>query len=260
MTAVDAPLTIFTPAPTAAAEYALAPDVLLVLVRDGTARLLDLGGRFYAIPAVGARMLCAALEAGPSAAAARIADEYGIDPDRARTDLAAWLGQLRRQGLILGRTDRRRRRGGWLSRLLLRTAFRLIRCLPSPTGRARRFLTLTRVCFALFGWAGTVALWQRCLPRPRAEGRVDPETAEATIRAVDEAVRAASARHVVRMACKERGMCGWAMLRCAGVPAELVVAIDLFPLAGHCWCEAGGLPLGDDPGRCSQFTPVVRYI
>jgi hypothetical protein len=37
--------------------YFLPPDVILVTVDDGSARLLDMAGGFHAVPAVGALML-----------------------------------------------------------------------------------------------------------------------------------------------------------------------------------------------------------
>jgi len=49
------------------------------------------------------------------------------------------------------------------------------------------------------------------------------------------------------------------LLRSAGVPAKLVVGLDLYPLAGHCWCEVGQHAFSDFPDRCESFTPVIRY-
>src|SRR5262245_24645907 len=61
------------------AEYFLPPDVILVTVEDGSARLLDMAGGFHAVPAVGARMLQETLTSGAAAAATRIAEDYRVD-------------------------------------------------------------------------------------------------------------------------------------------------------------------------------------
>jgi hypothetical protein len=60
-------------------EYFLPPDVILVTVADGSARLLDMAGSFHAVPKIGARMLEETLTSGAAAAAARVADDYGWD-------------------------------------------------------------------------------------------------------------------------------------------------------------------------------------
>jgi hypothetical protein len=72
-------------------------------------------------------------------------------------------------------------------------------------------------------------------------------------------VRAAVAGHPFAVACKERALCSWSLARTAGLRATLIVGIELFPIAGHCWCEVSERPLGDDQGRCDQFTPVARW-
>ena len=64
----------------------LARDARL-LIHDGQARLFDFRqGRFYALDAVGTRMLTQALETSPVEAAAALAKEYQVTPERIRTD------------------------------------------------------------------------------------------------------------------------------------------------------------------------------
>jgi hypothetical protein len=116
---------------------------------------------------------------------------------------------------------------------------------------------LAHLSFALFGWSRAVALWQEAHARfpARQPGERDAES----IQALGTAVRAAAASHPIRVACKERALCAWSLARAAGLSATLVVGIDLFPIAGHCWCEVGAQPLGDDRDRCDRFTPVARW-
>jgi hypothetical protein len=244
--------------PAQAPEYSLPPDVILVMVRDGSARLLDMAGGFHAVPAVGARMLRETLTIGSTAAATRIAEAYGVAQRQVKDDLAVFLRDLERKGLLY--SQRRRRRRGTLlpARLLLRPALSAAhRLLQSPDKQARVLLGLARLSFALFGWTGTVAAWQEAHARfpSRQAGTRDAEM----IQALDRTVRAAVARHPVAVACKERALCSWSLARAAGLDPSLVVGIELFPVAGHCWCEVAALPLGDDQDRCDQFTPVARW-
>ena len=56
-----------------------------------------------------------------------------------------------------------------------------------------------------------------------------------------------------------RALCSWSLARAAGLHAALVVGIDLFPIAAHCWCEVGTQTLGDEREHCNSFTPVARW-
>ncbi len=241
-----------------AAEYSLPPDVILVTVRDGSARLLDMAGGFHAVPAVGARMLQETLANGTAAAATRIAEDYGVARRQVQDDLAVFLRDLEKQGLLRSQRNGRRSGGLGAARLLLRPALGAAhRLLWSPDKRARALLGLARLSFALFGWTATVAVWQDAhahLPARHA----DANDAEA-VQALDRTVRAAVAGHPVAVACKERALCSWSLARSAGLNASLIVGIELFPMAGHCWCEVAAQPLGDDQDRCDQFTPVARW-
>lgn len=241
-----------------AAEYCLPRDVILVRVRDGSARLLDMAGDFHAVPPVGARMLEEALANGAAAAATRIAEDYGVAHRQVQNDLAVFLRHLEKQGLLCSQRNPRRSVALGPARLLLRPALAVAhRLLRSPDSQARALLGLARLSFALFGWTATVAVWQEAhahLPARQADGR-DAET----VRTLDRTVRTAVAGHPVSVACKERALCSWSMARAAGLSACLIVGIELFPMAGHCWCEVAARPLGDDQDRCDQFTPVARW-
>lgn len=248
------PAIAMVPAP----EYSLPPDVFLLTVRDGSARLLDMGGGFHAVPAIGARMLQETLTVGTAAAATQIASDYGVARQQVQDDLAVFLRDLERHGLVC--SEHARRRGGALlpARLLLRPALGAVhRLLKSPDKQARALLGLARLSFALFGWTATVAAWQEAHARfpSRQAGTRDAET----IQALDATVRTAVARHPVVVACKERALCSWSLARAVGLDASLIVGIELYPMAGHCWCEVAALPLGDDQDRCDQFTPVARW-
>ncbi len=241
-------------------DYTLAPDVILLPAPDGTARLLDLGGQFYALPAVGAELLTDTLERGSAAAVRLTAERYGVEPRRVTDDLDEFLSRLEREGLVRRRLSRREpgRLTTALARVTLTPALVFIhRALRGTQSRAAALLALARLSFRLFGWSRTVRVWRRCHP-PNTAPLSDAEGAEAAA-TIDEAVRRAAARHPITVECKERSLCCWALARRAGIPAALVVGISLFPLAGHCWCESGGRTLGDDRDRCEAYTPVARY-
>src|SRR6266699_2778007 len=87
-------------ATTSDAEYVLPPDVIFLTVEDGSARLLDMGGGFHAMPAVGARMLQETLAKGAAAAVARIAEDYGVARHQVESDLTVFLRDLESQGLL----------------------------------------------------------------------------------------------------------------------------------------------------------------
>ncbi len=242
------------------AAYLLSPDVIFVTVDDGSARLLDMAGDFHAVPAIGARMLQETLANGADAAVTRIAEDYGVARQQVQDDLAVFLGELEKQGLLYNERRRRGRPGGasGLARLLLQPwlhgAHRLLR---SPEAKARVLLALARLSFALFGWSRTVAVWQGM--HARFPVRQAGEQEAGMIEALDRAVRAAVASHTVSVACKERALCSWSLARAAGLDASIIVGVFLFPIAGHCWCEVGTQTLGDDRDRCDEFTPVARW-
>jgi hypothetical protein len=243
-----------------AAEYTLAPDVILVLVHDGTARLLDMDGRFYAVSAIGAETLQGSLEQGTEAAVSKISAQYGEAPQRVRKDLTAFLQQLEKRRLIQRQGSNRRKRTP-------NTSFPFLTLAPSLhvvhhdvhslKVKAWSLLTLARFSFSLFGWARTIAAWQRYYHGLSDPGTVQP--AEETAKVVDDVVRTTAAHHMIGMGCKERSLCCWALLRSAGLSASVILGINLFPLASHCWCVSGSFTLSDYQDQCEKFIPVMRY-
>jgi hypothetical protein len=230
-------------------------------VVDGSVRLLDLNEWFYAISEAGAILLRETLERGPSEAAATVSRKYNVSVEQVRADLDDLLQDLERKQLI------EREARGELARPLQmscpsRTFAILLRCLyrGARTTRVRSSLVLTLAVLALrtLGWAGTIATWQLALARPL--GPPPGEESELLAGVVNETVRRAATRHFLPLSCKERSLCLWFLLRAAGIPAELVVGIDPFPLAGHCWCESGTLRLSDDDMESlHKYTVFARY-
>jgi hypothetical protein len=242
------------------AGYTLAPDVVLLLIQDGTARLLDLGGNFYAISAMGALMLHETLRWGAATAVHRIVVEYNVAVQQVQHDLRVFLDDLQQKRLI-SRLERSPRQD---ARTSIATSFVLLptlRCLHAWTvsvkTRAWSLMTLAYIAVRLFGWPRTLAAWQHYYHAYTAPG--EPVNTERVAKAIDGAVRAVAASHPFDVRCKERALCCWGLLRSAGFPAKLVLGVALFPLGSHCWCRLGSLVLSDDEERCEQFTPVLSY-
>lgn len=242
------------------ADYVLTPDVILLLVRDGTARLLDLWGNFYALSATGATMLLETLHHGTTAAAHRVAAQYNVDIDQVRRDLQAYLEGLERERLLHrpGLSATRHRPKSITSSLALLPLLRGIHaCMPSVKARAWALLTLAYISIRVFGWPRTLTVWRGFYHK--VPHKHDVRKVEQTARAIDGAVRTAAADHPLHVACKERALCCWALLRFEGFPVKLLLGVDLFPFTSHCWCQLGSLVLSDDEDRCQRFTAVVSY-
>jgi hypothetical protein len=208
----------------------------VVLARqDGTGRLIDLErGRFYALDGLGSHLLSLALEHDSDEAVRRIAAEYEVSEKRVRDDWVCFFATLRHKGLVVRRRPCRR-----------------------PPGRASLWLLLALAWLSLrlLGWMGTVRLWRRGRAPLGAEPAVDEE-----VRQIDEAVRAAAARHLLNPQCKERALVSWHLLRNGrGLPAELVVGVMSYPFQAHAWVECGGLTVSDERRRCEMYTPAARF-
>ncbi|MEJ1160441.1 lasso peptide biosynthesis B2 protein [Prosthecomicrobium sp. N25] len=227
----------------------LALGVHLVAAPDGGARLVDLDGAFYGLTAVAADMLRGML-AGPSAdAAAAVAVDYGVPLDVVSADLAAFRADLARRGLVETGSGRIRRR---MRRILARVALAPFLaaqdiCGPSATG----LLILARLAVRIFGFGAAASAF-----RPGTGGAPTRSPDLATVAAIDREVIAAAAR-LPGAACKEIALAAWRLLAARGLPAELVVGIEFYPLAGHCWCRVGDRICADLGARAAGYTIVA---
>ncbi len=239
--------------------YALAPDVILFPADDGSARLLDLDGSFYSLSETASAMLQGVLAGGPDATVRMTAERYAVDPLLVRGDLEALLESLRRQGLIerADTTARWRNARRRVAVMVMVPLLRLIGAWHAPgCGTVAALMAFARICTATFGWGPTVDAWRRAI---RAASPSLPSTQQTNVvRQVDQAVRRTAAK-LPSVACKERALSCWYLLCSRGIPAKLIVGVQLFPLAGHCWCQVDEQILTDFAEHCSSFIPVVRY-
>lgn len=237
--------------------YSLAPDVVVFPVDDGSARVLDPDGGVFALSETAATMLRDILADGVETTVARTAARYDIAAERVRIDLDALIRSLLREGVIESARAPSRRKA--VKRFLARATMRSLLGLCGRVCRSDRsavaaVMACARLGTAIFGWGPVVDAVGRAVPAERSHAACDPDL----IRRFDEMVRTASAS-LPTAACKERALTCWYLLRSRGVPATLVVGLQLFPLAGHCWVEVEEQVLTDAPERCATFTPILRY-
>ncbi|NEO00706.1 MAG: lasso peptide biosynthesis B2 protein [Moorea sp. SIO3I7] len=221
--------------------YRLQKDVILVL-QDGVARVLGLNrGRFYGLDAIGTKMLMLVLEQGLETAARCLAGEYGVPEGQVLADVKKLLQDLERQQLLVCQ---------------LPQSYQPV---PPSHFTTSLLLTLAWISIRTLGWTRTIKLWRRW--QPSIAPNTPPENWEKALAAVDAVVRSAAAKHMLLpMACKERALVGWQILRTTfGLPAELVIGISLYPFEGHAWVECGSEIVTDDQLHCQMFTPVARY-
>jgi hypothetical protein len=248
----------FASNPAACDRYVLCPDVVLMPFEDGTAQLLDLDGSFFGLSETAAKMLKGVLEQSEPDTTQRIAVEYNADLDRVRADLASLLASLRANGLIRRSDDRppgvRLRTA--IAITISYPALRILGLVRNQRLKTLSLLALARLCFVLAGWARTVEAWRKCLRTSQVVAASSER--ERLIDTIDSEVRR-SASDLPSVACKERALCCWFMLRSAGVPARLVLGVQFLPFSGHCWCEVDHRILTDLPESCNAYTPVICY-
>ncbi|MBE8990360.1 lasso peptide biosynthesis B2 protein [Nostoc sp. LEGE 12450] len=221
-------------------SYHLQADVILFL-QDGVARLLDFNrGRFYGLDLVSTKMLMLLIERGLETSVHHIAQEYGVAEEKVRTDLTKFLRDLQSKQLIHSQ---------------LPCSHPVV---PSPFITSI-LLTLAWISIRTLGWTRTIRFWQLWhYPIDSNALSGDWETA---VKAVDDVVRETAARYfLLPIACKERALVGWQILKTIfGFPAELVFGINLYPFQAHAWVECSSRIVTDDRSHCEIFTPAIRY-
>jgi Transglutaminase-like superfamily len=225
----------------------LAPDVLLVRAPDGSGRLLDLAGSFYALDQIAAQLLFDLARRGRTEAVRAAARRYRVSERRIEADLDALLMELP-PGIG---TEEAARRGRRVNPLVV-AVLSLLRRLRPPHLRAWVLLAAARLCFATVGWSRTLDWWTSLPTRGRPGGS---PTAEIDVR-----VRRHATRSILGHTCKERAVVCLAEARAAGLGAAVVLGLSCYPLATHSWCVLdNGVILGDYPDLCAAFRPVAVH-
>lgn len=249
---------------TASGGYGLPENVFLVVAEDGTGRLLDLAGNVCAITATGTTMLEMVLRGQDfDAACQALADRFYADPQQVHRDMDVFLLDLERQHLLVPPGSTRRRTWSIGRKLCWLIAPILYLCAFGPDrwlkAKAWVLLTVAYLCTRAFGWPNTVSIWELCTSAsPGRRGR-SPDDA-GMLSTIDAVATRAITRHPLNLGCRERALCCQVLARSAGLPAKIVLGIELFPFALHCWCESGSRILADRyEGRCDRYTPLAVY-
>lgn len=214
--------------------------------------LLDLrSGKYFALNSVGS-LLWEAIAAGASRGEAlkRLAERFPEVPaDRLDRDAGALLGQLEAKGLLRPRTGPPRDGSPTASTSPAAPA-------PPPETQPGAAdsrgsvlwtllgylgLLLSDAILHLFGFSRFHALVRRFPTRPSA--RSGPARARRIVASVDQA----SAFYFKRAWCLQRSALTVALLRLAGFPARLVIAVQRVPFYAHAWVELNGRVVNDLP-------------
>ncbi|MGY1625208.1 lasso peptide biosynthesis protein [Geodermatophilus sp. SYSU D00965] len=235
--------------------------MLLVRAPDGSGRLLDLAGSFYAVDPIAAELLADLPRAGRTGTVRAAARRHGVPEQQVAADLDALLADLPAD---LGSAPAAAR-GQWLDRLVVALLSALCR-VGSPPLRTWALLAAARLCFATAGWYRTLRWWTSLPTRDGPGG--------SSAAAIDRRVRRSASGSVLGHTCKERAVVSLAEARRAGLPAAVVLGLSFYPLATHSWCVVegatvddgdavdggdvlGGAVLGDQPDLCAAFQPVA---
>ena len=204
-------------------------------------------------------MLCKTLEVGLDTAIEQVASTYCICKSRAEGDVRAFIRDLESKGVLSGRQTEPPSESKVSARgNALRLMIGCISALPlTLKARSWALLGLSNAAIRFLGWPATLRAFQACHQK---RSQVDSGTNnEHAAQDVDSTIRSIAASYPISVECKERALCCWSLLRRMGLPAKLVVAVSLYPLESHCWCELEGRVLTDNLDKCERFTPVVKY-
>ncbi|MGY1643841.1 lasso peptide biosynthesis B2 protein [Geodermatophilus sp. SYSU D00703] len=218
--------------------------MLLVSAPDGSGRLLDLAGSFYAVDPIAAGLLADLTRLGRPGAVRAAARRHAVPEEQVAADLDDLLAEL-----PPGIEATAVRRGGWVDPLVV-ALLSLLRRVGHPPLRTWALLAAARACFATAGWSRTLRWWTS-LPLRGTPGR-------ASAAAIDRRVRRSASRSVLGHTCKERAVVCLAEARAAGLPAAVVLGVSFYPLATHSWCVVeDDVVLGSSPDLCAAFEPVA---
>ena len=239
--------------------HRLREDVVLVVAKDGSGRLLDLSGEVLAISQSGVRMLECALSQDIEDASRTLSRAYRIDEARMQSDFFAFLASLNERHLLIRPGAEVATASTMAATLSWLMAPFILVCKVKPRlifAKAHLLLLTAFVSIRLFGWANAIRVWH-CAAGPspyKAAG-----DAHDMFDIIDQVVARTVATFPFNVSCKERALACHLLLRAAGAESRIIIGVDLLPFAMHCWCESKTRVLADHPGSNERFTPVLIY-
>src|SRR5436189_4669637 len=84
----------------AVSDYELGSDTVFVLLDDGSARLLDLGGSFYALSPIAAVMVLDLLQSDTRSTVDRLCSRFDVGRLQVESDLSALIKPFIRSGAL----------------------------------------------------------------------------------------------------------------------------------------------------------------
>lgn len=235
-------------------RYRLNPNVHVILVKDGTSRILNLDGFFIALPVISTLMLKLILQYEFSVVVNKLADQFKTDQFRISKDLSVFLKKLEALKVITKSPAKQIIKLSYLLQCFLEITVPLTTEIPNKLIQHKVLLLLAWCSFKLFGWNKTVNSWKQYFYNQT----VSP-TKSVSVLKISEEIQVAVSRHFIKMDCKEKAIVCWAICQKEGIPASLVLGINLYPLSSHFWCEFEGNSLTDNKERCNRFFPLIMY-
>ncbi|MGH9722208.1 MAG: lasso peptide biosynthesis B2 protein [Bryobacteraceae bacterium] len=102
---------------------------------------------------------------------------------------------------------------------------------------------------------GFPKLYRKLRSFPVAKRRL---TGEAVTRGICSAIDLAGTWYFKHALCLQRSAVATFLLRRAGVPAELVIAVRKMPFQGHAWVEVAGVVVNDTPSVQENYSVLDR--
>jgi hypothetical protein len=244
--------------------YRLREGVVLIVAPDGSSRLMDLAGDVCAISATGTMMLESIFSQSIDAACQAVAKRFGVGAERVRLDMAALVGPLERRRLLIAPGCAGHARASVASVSCWMIAPVVALCAAAPrrlvSAKAWVLLTIAFISTRVFGWPNTIRVWNRTTSGRRRDVTPAVSADAEILDTIDRAVARAMSMHPLHVSCKERALSCQALARAAGMDSSVVLGVDLFPFAMHCWCECSSRILADRyDGQCDRFTPIMVY-
>jgi hypothetical protein len=236
-------------------ECTLLPGVVLLAVRDGSARLLNLDGSFSALSSTGSLMLQKVLQFSIEEAVQSICERFSVDEGSIRADLEKLLGDLERWNYILRQGSALSvKRAPTFTPIAIKAALFILSKLRNLRLQTGTLLILSWFSYRFLGWNQTISFWKEMALSFQRQ-----PSAKLGAREIGEVIRHISARLPWKIDCKEQTLTCWFLCRQFGVSTTMVLGIMIYPLASHFWCEWEGQCLTDDPERSRRYTPIIRY-